>query len=46
MPGAGAPGSLLEDVALPVRHEREVPSWIQSRSSSPVSSHIRPEVTT
>ena len=24
MPGAGAPGSLFEDVALPVRHEREV----------------------
>ena len=35
-----------EDVALPVRHEREVPELDPIPLRFPVSSHIRPEVTT
>ena len=46
MPGAGAPGSLRRTWPSPCGTSARSPSWIQPAPSSPVSSHIRPEVTT
>ena len=45
-PGRRSARFAAKDVALAVRHEREISELDRGLPSSPVSSHIRPEVTT